>query len=91
MINRSRLIVIVAAFISPFASTHPDGLERVAQDKGFLQKGAGSEVISSPIAHYQFPWVGNEAVAKSVAGVSGTMVTFGAVYGLGKLVKRKNK
>jgi len=28
--------VLIAAILSPFASSYPDGLERVAEDKGFI-------------------------------------------------------
>ncbi len=30
--------IIIAGFVSWFASTHPDGLERIAEDKGFIEK-----------------------------------------------------
>ena len=30
------LSLALAIFLSPFASPHPDGLERVAEDKGFI-------------------------------------------------------
>ncbi|WP_027364851.1 PDGLE domain-containing protein [Desulfotruncus alcoholivorax] len=81
--------LIVAACLSPFASSFPDGLERVAEDKGFLEKGEGKEVITSPIPDYTFPGVRNGVLATSTAGVLGTVLTFGAAYGLGKLVRKK--
>jgi hypothetical protein len=28
--------LVLGVFVSPYASSHPDGLERVATDKGFL-------------------------------------------------------
>ncbi|MBF7082037.1 PDGLE domain-containing protein [Desulfallas sp. Bu1-1] len=82
--------LIVAACLSPFASPHPDGLERVAEDKGFLEKGEGKEVITSPIPDYLFPGIGNESLATSAAGVVGTLLTFGVMYGLAKAVGKKN-
>lgn len=81
--------IIVAACLSPFASSFPDGLERVAGDKGFLNKGEGKEVIASPIPDYAFPGVRNEVLATSTAGVLGTLLTFGAAYGLGKMVRKR--
>lgn len=81
--------IIVAACLSPFASSFPDGLEKVAEDKGFLDKGEGKEIISSPIPDYALPGVHNEGLATSTAGVLGTVLTFGAAYGLGKLVRKK--
>lgn len=83
--------IIVAAFLSPFASSHPDGLERVAEDKGFLHLGEGKEVLSSPIPDYLMPGIENESVATATAGIVGTLITFGAVYGLGKVVQRRKE
>ncbi|ADG82090.1 PDGLE domain-containing protein [Thermincola potens] len=75
----------VAAFLSPFASSHPDGLERVAEDKGFLHKAEGKEVIQSPMPDYTVPWIRNEKISGSAAGVIGTILTFGLMYGVAKL------
>lgn len=76
----------VAIFLSPFASSNPDGLERVAEDKGFLEQAEGKEVISSPIPDYLFPGIGSERAATAAAGFVGTLVTFGVMYGVGRLV-----
>lgn len=83
------LAIAVAAFLSPFASSSPDGLERVAKDIGFLDKATSN--LSSPIPDYLFPGIENEGIATSVAGILGTILTFGVMYGLGKLVVAKNK
>lgn len=80
--------LLVAAFVSPFASSSPDGLERVAEDKGFLEKGT-AYLTASPIPDYVMPGVAHEGVATGVAGVVGTTLTFGMMYGLGKLIVRK--
>lgn len=81
--------VIVAALFSPFASSAPDGLERVATDLGFIEKGEGSQVMESPVPDYVFPGIENEAVATAVAGVAGTALTFAAMYGLARLLKKR--
>jgi len=47
-------------FLSPFASTWPDGLERIAASKGFLEKGEGKHRIPSPLPDYKFPGFKNE-------------------------------
>ncbi|MFZ5634096.1 MAG: PDGLE domain-containing protein [Bacillota bacterium] len=83
------LALIVAAFLSPFASSSPDGLERVAEDLGFLDKGEGEPIIKSPIPDYVFPGIENESVATTAAGVTGTLITFGAMYGLAKSIGKK--
>ncbi len=77
--------LVIAAFLSPLASSNPDGLERVAEDKGFIHLSEGKEVVKAPMPDYVVPGVKNETIAGSIAGVVGTILTFGAMYGIGKL------
>ena len=81
------LIALAVTLISPLASAWPDGLERVAEDKGFIEdaQDAPYEVIPD----YVFPGIGNEAVATILAGIVGTLVVFGLAYGLGALLRRR--
>ena len=81
------LIALAVTLISPLASAWPDGLERVAEDKGFIEdaQDAPYEVIPD----YVFPGVGNEAVATILAGIVGTLVVFGLAYSLGVLLRRR--
>lgn len=81
----------VAAFLSPFASPNPDGLDRVAQDLGFEENSEGKEAIQSPVPDYKFPGIESEAVATSLAGILGTVITFGVALGLGKAVSKRKK
>ena len=84
------LICLAIACLSPLASSSPDGLERVAEDKGFL--GLGEEAPFQVIADYVFPGIENEAVATILAGIIGTLVLFGVAYGVAWLLvlgKRK--
>ena len=86
------LALLVAVILSPLASSSPDGLERVATDLGFIEKGEGKNIIKSPIPDYLLPGIKNEAAATAAAGVAGTLITFGAMYGLARLVgKRENR
>ena len=79
------LVCLVVACISPLASSSPDGLERVAEDKGFI--GWAQEAPFQVIADYVFPGIGNEALATILAGIIGTIVLFGVVYGMAWLLK----
>lgn len=79
----------VALILSPFASPWPDGLEKIAENKGFREKGEHS-VFSSPIADYAMPGVKHEGLATALAGVLGVLVVFGAGWGLQALLARKN-
>ncbi|NQT46956.1 MAG: PDGLE domain-containing protein [Candidatus Omnitrophica bacterium] len=80
--------LLLVLFISPFASSSPDGLERIAEDKGFLEKGEG-HIITSPIPDYVWPGIEDEGVATSMAGVFGTLITFGLGLGIGSILKRR--
>jgi hypothetical protein len=79
------LIALGLAILSPLASPWPDGLEKVAEDKGFI--GAALEPAFEVIPDYVFPGLGNEALATILAGLVGTLILFGAGYGLGALLK----
>lgn len=81
--------IFLAAVISLFASSWPDGLEKVAEDKGFLEKGAVEPVFNAPLPDYLWPNLKDEKLATSLAGISGTLLVFGMSYGLAALIKRK--
>jgi len=79
--------IFLAIAISPFASPWPDGLEKVAQDKGFLKKGEVEPPLRSPIPNYTWPRIKNEKLATSIAGVVGTLIVYGVGYGLAALIR----
>ncbi len=81
------LIALGLALISPLASSWPDGLERVAEDKGFVE--AAQDPSFEIIPDYVFPGVGSEALATILAGIVGTLLLFGLSYGLAALLKRR--
>jgi len=70
---------------SPFASSSPDGLNRVAADSGFAGHAKAS---GGPIAGYAIPGVGDARVAKGLAGFAGTLLVFGVGIGIGRTVRR---
>lgn len=82
--------VFLAVVLSPFASPWLDGLEKVAEDKGFLEKGEIEPVISAPLPDYSWPGLKNEGLATSAAGISGTLIVFGLGYGLAALIRRQS-
>ena len=69
---------LLLATLSPLASSSPDGLERVAGDKGFADLGVVSPL--SVMAGYLFPGVKNEALATVLAGWLGTLAVFTLTY-----------
>lgn len=80
----SFLVCLAVACISPLASSSPDGLERVAEDRGFIE--LGQEAPYQVIADYVFPGIANEALATILAGIVGTLILFAVAYGLAWLL-----
>jgi cobalt/nickel transport system permease protein len=74
------MIAIALAVFSPLASTHPDGLEWVAGQQGFLNLAQGP--LYKIIPDYIFPGVHNEALATILAGILGTLIVFGVALGV---------
>ena len=77
----------LVVIFSPLASSSPDGLETVAENEGFI--GLAQKAPFQLIADYLFPGIENEAVATILAGLIGTLVLFGMVYGLAWLLKSR--
>ena len=84
--------LVLAIMISPFASSYPDGLEKVAEDKGFLEKGEEWSLWNySPIPDYVFPGFGESPLATSIAGFFGTIFVFIGGYLIALVLKNKKK
>lgn len=80
------VIAVILALLSPLASPHPDGLERVAENLGFIERA--QEPAYTVIPDYAFPGIPNEALATITAGVVGTLIVFGVAVGLASLGRR---
>lgn len=78
-------ICLAVVSLSPLASSAPDGLEKVAEDKGFA--GLALQAPFEVVANYVFPGIENEALATVLAGWLGTILVFGLAYGLARLVR----
>ena len=76
----------LATAASPFASSSPDGLERVAVEKAFLDRSEAQE--TSALSDYAVPGVGDERVATGLAGFAGTLLVFGAGFGVASVRRR---
>ena len=57
---------LLVILLSPFASSNPDGLERVAADLGFLHSGRSAPYQIIP--DYSLPVLGQTAFSTIVAG-----------------------
>ncbi|ABA21377.1 Cobalamin (vitamin B12) biosynthesis CbiM protein [Trichormus variabilis ATCC 29413] len=82
-------IVLVAGALSLLASAWPDGLERVAEDLGFIKLGEEVRIsVPTPLADYGIEGLG--AIGTSIAGLLGAAVCFAAAFGIAKVVRPKN-
>lgn len=66
---------VLAGFVSFYASANPDGLEKVAADKGIDQKAEEHANADSPLADYGVEDIANARVSGGLAGVIGVGVT----------------
>jgi hypothetical protein len=77
----------LALFVSPIASSSPDGLNKVASDQGFDRAAEEHDLADSPVAGYEVSGVDDDRVSTGVAGVVGVLVTFGVGMGVFALVR----
>ncbi|MGD9891887.1 MAG: PDGLE domain-containing protein [Dehalococcoidia bacterium] len=78
-------IALLITLFSPWASSHPDGLERVADDKGFLEEAEGPSYEIIP--DYTFPGVEDERLATILSGIAGVLIVAAIAIGLGILLQ----
>lgn len=81
--------LLIAGGASYYASTHPDGLEYVAERVGFADVAEDSPTAGSPLSDYQVEGVENDAASGALAGVVGALVVLVIAGGLAHLVRRR--
>lgn len=82
------IAALVVVVLAPLASADPDGLERVAEDHGFLD--TAGEALYSIIPDYAVP--GLEGNASTIlAGLIGIGIVFAIMVGLGRLLARRSE
>jgi cobalt/nickel transport protein len=86
------LALLIAVFLSPFASQDPDGLDRVARDLQFEHKARED----APARQLPFAALFEEyalrgvppSLATPLAGLIGTLAAFGLAWGIGRICLR---
>ncbi|MGJ5673821.1 MAG: energy-coupling factor ABC transporter permease [Nostochopsis sp.] len=82
-------ILLISGLLSLVASAWPDGLERVAENLGFINLAEQVRVIvPTPLADYSIEGLGS--LGTSIAGIIGSIVCFGVAFGIAQVVKPKN-
>ena len=68
--------LVLAGIASYYASSSPDGLNKVASDQGLDQATKDHAAGDSPLAGYSAKGVDNERLSRGLAGVAGVGLTF---------------
>jgi len=74
--------LVLAGFVSFYASSHPDGLEKVAEEIGFIETAEDPATAGSALADYGVAGLENERASVGVAGVIGVAATGVVATGL---------
>ena len=81
-------IALGTAF-SPFASSSPDGLQKVAQQQGFQDRARTARVHEqAPAPGYALPGIEDARLATGLAGFAGTLCVFLLGSGMVTVLRR---
>ena len=81
------IAVLVVVVLAPLASSDPDGLERVAEDAGFIHQA--ENVVSGLLGDYAIPGVDDPAMATVLSGLVGVAVLVVLMLVLGRVLARR--
>ncbi|MFD0626814.1 energy-coupling factor ABC transporter permease [Streptomyces sanglieri] len=81
--------LVLAGFVSYYASSNPDGLEKVAADQGIDKKTEEHAAKDSPLADYGVKDVSNARISGGLAGVIGVAATVVVGSGVFYVVRRR--
>lgn len=82
---------VLAGGVSYYASSHPDGLEKVAETEGFLDTAKDSAVSGSPLADYGVSGIDDARLSVGLAGVIGVIATAAIAFALFSFLGKKRK
>jgi hypothetical protein len=83
------IALVLAGIVSYYASGDPDGLEKVAADKGINAKEGNHTLKDSPLGDYGVKGVDDPRLSGGLAGVIGVGVTLALGGGLFWVVRRR--
>ncbi len=79
--------VLLATVVSQFAVGDPDGLERVAEDTGFIESAEDHAFGGFVFADYATAGIDNEPLSLAVAGAAGVALTLAVTAGIWMAVR----
>ena len=77
----------LAMLVSGFASSSPDGLNKVAEDHGFATNARQHLFENGPLAGYAVKGVNGDRLSTGISGLIGVLVTFGVGLALFALLR----
>jgi hypothetical protein len=81
--------LLLAGVASYYASSDPDGLNRVAEDQGISRTEKDHRAADGPLAGYRAKGVENDRLSGLVAGVTGALVVLVLFGGLTLVLRRR--
>lgn len=82
------VVALVVVLLSPLASASPDGLERVAEDMGFIHVGQPAPYQIIP--DYTLPFLGATPLSTILAGAIGALIVLGIMVVTGRSLQKKS-
>lgn len=89
LISGFLISLFLAGVISFYASSSPDGLEKVAEDIGFIESAQEHSNSDGVLADYGVKGIDNERASVGVAGVIGVIATAVIAGVLFRFISRK--
>jgi cobalt/nickel transport system permease protein len=77
IVSAALVALLLAGIVSFYASSQPDGLEKVATDEGFIDEAAEHDLAEGPLADYNVSNVDDARLSVGLSGVMGVVLTLG--------------
>ena len=81
------IVALVVVVLAPLASSDPDGLERVAEDAGFV--GQAQNVVGGLLGDYAIPGINDPTVSTILSGLLGVGILLLVVFLVGRVLARR--
>jgi cobalt/nickel transport system permease protein len=78
------IVLGLAVFVSPYACSWPDGLDKVAEKFGFA--GRAAVTVKAWFPDYKIPGFSSNALATALAGTLGAVLMFGLAWMVGRVL-----
>lgn len=81
------IAAVIVIVLAPLASSDPDGLERVAEDQGFIERA--TNFWSGILSGYEIPGIGDPRLSTILSGLLGVAIVVGVMFLLGRVLARR--